>query len=82
MNNSNMNASPDVLLTGYVEEAEYCRERRISRRTAQRERRLREGPPFVRLGQRVYYRVDAVRDWVRQQETAPLKRSSRREMRR
>lgn len=62
------------LLNGYLDEEEYCRQRGISRRTAQRERRLRQGPPHTRLGSRVYYRIDAVRDWLTTQEVAPVRR--------
>lgn len=64
------------LFEGFIDETEYCRQRRISRRTAQRERRLREGPPYVRLGHRVYYRVEAVQGWVLQKETVPLRTRS------
>lgn len=71
MSKANMNNAENPLLEGYMDEAEYCRQRGISRRTAQRERRLRVGPPFVPLGQRTFYRMEAVQAWMREQEIDP-----------
>ena len=56
------------VLDGYIPEAEYARQRGVSRRTCQRDRALRQAPPHVILGKQVFYRVDAVRDWLRQIE--------------
>ena len=79
MVNTDRDASSAMLLQGYIEESEYCRQRGISPRTAQRERHLRQGPPYVRLGQRVYYRVEAVQAWIRQREVEPARnRNTRR----
>lgn len=54
---------PDFL-EGYVSEEEYARRRGVSLRTCQRDRQLRQGPPYVQFGRRIYYRVEAVRDWL------------------
>ena len=59
-----------LLFEGYVSEEEYCRQRRVSRRTAQRERALRKSPPYLLLGKQVFYRIAAVRAWMLQQERA------------
>lgn len=55
-------------LRDYITEAEFCRQRGISRRTAQRERRLRKSPPFVKLGAKVYYKLSSVERWLASRE--------------
>jgi len=52
------------IFDGYLTEPEYARQRRVSLRTAQRDRALRQAPPHVIIGRQVYYRVDAVREWL------------------
>ena len=54
---------PDYL-RGYISEAAYAHIRRTSVRTCQRDRQLRKSPPFVRLGRRVFYRLEAVQIWL------------------
>jgi hypothetical protein len=56
-------AAPDFL-AGYVSEGEYAHRRGVSLRTCQRDRQLRQAPPYVHFGRRVFYRVEAVRDWL------------------
>jgi len=56
-------ASPDFL-EGFVSEEAYAARRGVSIRTCQRDRQLRQSPPYVVIGRRVYYRVEAVRDWL------------------
>lgn len=63
-----------TIFSGYIDEREYCRQRGISLRTAQRARRLREAPPHIVIGAKVYYRVDAVRAWLIENERAPKRR--------
>lgn len=60
---------PDFL-AGYVSEEEYARRRGVSLRTCQRDRQLRQAPPYVRFGRRIYYRVEAVREWLVKNERA------------
>lgn len=57
-------STPSNILQGFISEAEYARQRGVSLRTCQRDRALRQSPPHVRIGKAVYYRVDAVRDWL------------------
>lgn len=66
------------ILDGIIEETDYCRARGISLRTAQRERRMRKGPPHIRLGKKIYYRVSSVREWLEAQETSSATRGGRR----
>jgi hypothetical protein len=54
---------PDFL-RGHVSEPVYAQIRGTSVRTCQRERQLRKSPPFVRLGRRVFYRIEAVQTWL------------------
>jgi len=56
-------AGPDFL-DGFVTEEEYARRRGVSLRTCQRDRQLRQSPPYVQFGRRIYYRVEAVREWL------------------
>ena len=60
---------PDFL-EGYVSEQEYAARRGISVRTCVRDHQLRQSPPYVRFGRRIYYRVDAVREWLVKNERA------------
>lgn len=59
--------APD-LFEGYIDEHEYCRQRGVSLRTAQRDRQLRQAPPYLLVGKKVYYRIAAVREWMLRQE--------------
>ncbi len=52
------------VLFGLVSEAEYADLRGASLRTIRNERCARRGPPFVRLGRRVFYRTNAVQEWL------------------
>lgn len=51
-------------LAGFLTEAEYAARRGVSLRTVQRDRQLRQAPPFVVMGRRIYYRVEALREWL------------------
>ena len=53
---------------GYITEIEYARQRGVSVRTCQRDRALRHAPPHVILGNRVFYRVDSIRTWLKDRE--------------
>lgn len=51
-----------------IEETDYAMKRGVSLRTAQRERAQRIGPPFIKLGRKVYYRPAAIEAWLLAQE--------------
>jgi hypothetical protein len=51
-----------------ISEADYAMQRGVSIRTIQRERALRMGPPFIKLGRNVYYRPAAIEEWLLAQE--------------
>ena len=56
-------SSPDFL-EGFISEEDYAARRGVSIRTCQRDRQLRQSPPYVLIGRRVYYRIEAVRNWL------------------
>jgi hypothetical protein len=60
-------ASTDFL-EGFISEPEYARQRGVTLRTCQRDRQLRKAPPHTKLGRQIYYRVDAVREWLMKNE--------------
>jgi hypothetical protein len=51
-------------LDGFISEEAYAARRGVSLRTCQRDRQLRQSPPYVLIGRQVYYRIEAVRDWL------------------
>ena len=57
-------------LEGYVLEEDYARRRGASLRTCQRDRQLRQAPPYIQFGRRIYYRIEAVREWLVKNERA------------
>ena len=69
-NNQNDTAAGDsALLNGWIVRADLARELTLSVDTLQRWETRRMGPPCVRVGRKVLYRMEAVRDWLRDQET-------------
>ncbi|CAA7622143.1 conserved hypothetical protein [Candidatus Terasakiella magnetica] len=64
------------IFLGYIDEDEYCRQRGISVRTAQRDRQLRQSPPYTVVGQRVMYRIDSIRTWLLERERQVERKAS------
>jgi hypothetical protein len=56
------------LLDGWLNRAELAQELALSVDTLQRWETRRIGPPCVRVGRKVLYRKDAVREWLCEQE--------------
>lgn len=56
------------ILSEYVAINDLATELGVTRRTLSRWNQLREGPPQTLIGIRVYYRRDAVREWLRSRE--------------
>jgi hypothetical protein len=62
-------------LDGFLPEAAYAQIRKTSVRTCQRDRLLRKSPPYIKFGRRVFYRVEAVREWlVKREHQVPASR--------
>ena len=57
-------------LEGFIPEDEYARIRGVTIRTCQRDRQLRKAPPYIQLGRRIFYRIDALREWLVKNERA------------
>jgi hypothetical protein len=47
-----------------ISEAGYAEQRGISLRSVQRERAQRIGPPFIKVGRKIYYRPAAIEGWL------------------
>jgi hypothetical protein len=68
--------APDAACAGsdflqdFISEIDYAARRGVSVRTCQRDRQLRQSPPYVRFGRRIYYRIEAVREWLVKNERA------------
>ena len=61
------------LMSGWISRLDLALELGVTVETLHRWEKLRFGPPCVRAGRKIYYRRDAVRDWLMQQE-APVPR--------
>jgi hypothetical protein len=59
-----------MTLNDLIPEAQLAVARGVCLRTIQRERALRMGPPFIRLGRRIFYRPEAVDAWLVGKEQA------------
>lgn len=59
----------DGVLDDWISRAGLAKELGVSVDTLGRWETRRMGPPCIRLGRRVYYRKDAVRQWLRERET-------------
>lgn len=51
-----------------IPEPEYAEHRGVSVRTVQRERAQRIGPPYIKLGRKIYYRPAAIEAWLLDRE--------------
>ncbi len=60
-----------MTLQDLLSESAYAAMRGVSVRTIQRERALRAGPPFIKLGKSIFYRPEAVDAWIIAQEQTP-----------
>lgn len=67
------------LLSGWISRLDLALELGVTVETLRRWELLRFGPPCVRAGRKIYYRRDAVQDWLMQQEApAPRRAGARR----
>ena len=56
------------LLSGWISRIDLALELGVTVETLHRWEKLRFGPPCVRAGRKIYYRRDAVQDWLLAQE--------------
>ena len=57
-----------MTIADLIAEADYAAQRGVSLRTVQRERAQRIGPPFIKLGRKIFYRKEAIEAWLLAQE--------------
>jgi hypothetical protein len=61
-----MNNTPLNPLEGFLSKEDYCKAFGISIRTEANQRALRKGPPFYKIGNRIYYKQAEVVAWIEQ----------------
>ena len=59
-----------MTISDLLSEAEYAALRGVHVRTIARERAQRIGPPYIKLGRRIFYRPAAIEAWLIAQEQA------------
>jgi predicted DNA-binding transcriptional regulator AlpA len=62
--------APSVL-EGFISEPDLARQLHRSVRTLQRLAATRSGPPRIKIGRSVYYKIESVRAWLAQLEKKP-----------
>ena len=67
-------SAPTGVLSGWISRLDLALELDLTVDTLRRWEKRRFGPPPVRAGRRVYYRRDAVQEWLQQQEQADPRR--------
>lgn len=74
-------ATGGSLFEGYITAKELCKQigqmkggRPIARRTLERWHSLRVGPPRVRVGRIVVYRIDEVRAWLEEHSSRSFRK--------
>jgi hypothetical protein len=76
-----MSTSPEAsagLLADYVTETQAAADLRCCHRTLVRRRERGDGPPYLKLHGRIFYRRGALTEWLRSRETtAPSHRGRR-----
>jgi hypothetical protein len=79
-----LSSSAPSVLEGYITETDLARQLKRSVRTLQRLAASQSGPPRIKIGRLIFYRIDSVRTWLAQQEKRPPTgfRSSGRHLRR
>ena len=66
-----------MTLQDLIPEADYAAQRGVSVRTVQRERAQRIGPPFIKIGRKIYYRPAAIEQWLIDREQSQPRANGR-----
>ena len=69
--------SAAAILSDYLSEAEVAKQLGKSPRTLGRWRMLRIGPPPTMIGREIFYRIDAIHEWLKSRETKMVRERSR-----
>ena len=62
-----------MTLNELMPESEYAAFRDVTVRTIRRERAQRKGPPFIKIGKKIYYRPESIERWLIVQEQTPVR---------
>ena len=60
-----------ITLSDLIPEEKLAAERGVHVRTLYRERKMRKGPAFIKIGRKIYYRPEAIAAWLVAQEQTP-----------
>ena len=63
-------SSPRLILDGYLRRREAARELQVSERTMSRWEAQNIGPPAIRVGKTILYRIESLQAWLRSRESA------------
>ncbi|MDO5643726.1 MAG: transcriptional regulator [Paracoccus sp. (in: a-proteobacteria)] len=66
------------LTDGWMSRTDLARELGLTVDTLARWETRRIGPPCIRIGRKVLYRIEAVQDWMCSQERGPMTKGARR----
>jgi len=66
------------LFAGYLTDKQLAEKLNVTLRTVQRWEALRCGPPRVKIGARVFYKIESVRAWIAAKEQQPAASATRR----
>jgi hypothetical protein len=72
-----MSEGENKLLDGYWTEQELADQLQKNRRTVQRWRKERTGPPFTKLGNSLVYNSKSAREWLRSREMRAVRNPKR-----
>ena len=64
------------ILDGYVEEAAWAAEARVTQRTTSRYRKQPDGLPYLEFGGKIYIPLEESREWLRSRIKRPNRRRS------
>ncbi len=68
-----LEATGSELLDGYYPKHKTAEKLNVSPRTLDAWHLRREGPPRTKVAGRVYYRIEALERWLREQEECPVR---------
>lgn len=64
-------ANDNNVMAGHITQEEFADTLGVTIRTLQRMHTARRGPARIKVGRAIYYRVDAVREWLAANENKP-----------
>lgn len=70
-------ANDNSILAGHITQQQFADTLGVTIRTVQRMHAARRGPARIKVGRAIYYRIEAVREWLAANENKPTIRSRR-----